>query len=335
MFPWPSLMVVATALALVACQAAPQTVVVTPRPAATTAPPAATNPTSAPMAGSAAPPPAAAPAQPTASAQSQPTCAFGQGFATMRDLVGAAIVGDCREDERQIPGNGNAEQRTANGTLVYRALDGRLLFTNDSRTWINGPDGLVDRPNNQRFPWEGDRQVIEALQRGGYLVYFRHGATDSSQTDSDPNNLANCATQRNLTDQGRAQARAIGEAWRALNIPTNKVLTSEYCRAKEYAQLTIDAGELEPSLVLPDPLPPEVRQANTAAFQRLLAIPPPSGTNVVFVAHSPNIRDAVGVDLPVEGQAAVLQPNPGEAPTLVARILPDEWTPLAQALGNR
>src|SRR4051812_49388567 len=88
------------------------------RAAAPPAPPAATNLPSAPMAGGAAPPPAAAPPQPTTSAQGQPSCAFGQGFATMRDLVGAAVVGDCREDERQIPGNGNAEQRTANGTLI-------------------------------------------------------------------------------------------------------------------------------------------------------------------------------------------------------------------------
>jgi phosphohistidine phosphatase SixA len=253
----------------------------------------------------------------------------------MRDLVGAAIVGECRENERHIPGNGNAEQRTANGILVYRAIDGRLLFSNDSRTWINGPQGLVDRPNNQRFPWEGDRELVEALQRGGYEIYFRHGATDSTQTDSDPNNLANCATQRNLTDQGRAQARAIGEAFRALNIPVGKVLTSEYCRAKEYAELTVGAGEVEPSMVLPDPLPPEVRQANTAAFQQLLAQPVPAGTNVVFVAHSPNIRDAAGIDLPVEGEAAILKPNPGSAPMLVARILPDEWPALAEALTPR
>ena len=44
------------------------------------------------------------------------------------------------------------------------------------------------------------RQLVEALRTGGYVIYLRHGATDQSQTDSDPNNLANCATQRNLTD---------------------------------------------------------------------------------------------------------------------------------------
>jgi phosphohistidine phosphatase SixA len=253
----------------------------------------------------------------------------------MRESVGAAVVGECQENERQNPGNGNTEQRTANGMLIYRALDGHVLFSTDSRTWINGPEGFFDRANNQRFPWEGDRQVIESLQRGGYLVYFRHGATDSSQVDSDPSNLANCATQRNLTDQGRAQARAIGEAFRTLEIPVDKALTSEYCRAKEYAQLSVGSGEVEPSLALPDPLPPEGRQANTAAFQRILAIPPPSGTNTIFVSHSPNIRDATGVDLPVEGEAAILQPNPGSGPTLVARILPDEWPALALALGTR
>src|SRR4051812_49388566 len=58
MVPWSTLMLVAIALALVACQAAPQTVVVTPRPADATAPPAATNLPSAPMAGRGAPRPA-------------------------------------------------------------------------------------------------------------------------------------------------------------------------------------------------------------------------------------------------------------------------------------
>jgi phosphohistidine phosphatase SixA len=313
---------IAGVVLLAACQPAQPPTSVTPTSATGPATPTAPQPTV---------PPTAAPVPSPAAAVAPTDCFLQFGFATMRDLVGVATVGECAENERQIPGNGNAEQRTTNGILVYRAIDGRVLFSNATQTWINRDGTIVTRPNNQRLDWEGDRQIIEALQRGGFLIFFRHGATDSSQTDSDPNNLANCATQRNLTDQGRVQARAIGEAVKALNIPVAKVLTSEYCRAKEYAQLSLGGGEVEPSLVLPDPLPPDVRQANTAAFQRLLAISPPSGTNVVFVAHSPNIRDAAGVDLPVEGEAAILQPNPGNSPTLVARILPDEWPALAAA----
>jgi broad specificity phosphatase PhoE len=257
------------------------------------------------------------------------------GFATMRDLVGPATVGECVENERQEPGNGNAEQRTTNGILVYRALDGRLLFSTADRTWINGPQGLVERPNNQRFQWEGDRQVIEALQDGGHIIYFRHATTDRSQQDSDPTNLANCAAQRNLAEAGRAQARTVGEAFRTLSIPVGAVLSSEYCRALEHSRLAFGRAEVEPSLVLPDPLPAEARQRNTAALQSLLATPPSAGTNTVMVSHSPNIREAADVDLPVEGEAAILRPNVGTRPTVVARILPGEWTALAQALGPR
>ncbi len=61
--------------------------------------------------------------------------------------------------------------------------------------------------------------LVERLRRGGFVIYFRHASTDFSQVDSDLVNLDNCATQRNLTDAGRAQAAAIGEAMHTLAIP--------------------------------------------------------------------------------------------------------------------
>jgi phosphohistidine phosphatase SixA len=346
-------------MVLTACQGEQQTVVVTPPPAKATgapspaaaaaspslaaaAPPApATSPTASPAAAvSPAVPAVASPAASPAPVVAAPTpssaaCQIVLGMATMRDLVGPATVGECVEDERQNPGNGNAEQRTTNGMLVYRWLDGRLLFSNGDRTWVNGPNGLVDRPNDQRFGWEGDRQMAEALRGGGHIVYFQHGPTDPAQRDADPNNLANCATQRNLTEAGRAQAQEIGEAFRTLNIPVGPVLSSEYCRAQEYARLAFDKAEVAPGLVLPDPLTEEQKAQNTEALKDLLATPPPVGTNTVMVAHSPNIRLAAGVDLPVEGGAAVFRVGRGGAPTLVAGVLPGEWTALAQALGPR
>jgi len=253
----------------------------------------------------------------------------------MRNLVGASTVGDCLEPERQIPGNGNAEQRTTTGLLVFRAIDSRILFQGANQTWINRDGQVVTRPNNQRLEWEGDRQLMEALQRGGHIVYFRHGPTDSTQQDSDPNNLANCATQRNLNQAGRDQGRMIGEALRALNIPAGTVRSSEYCRAKEYSQLLFGSEpQVEPSIVLPDPLPMPTQQQNTEAFRRLLAQAPPATSNVFYVSHSPNIRQAMNVDLPVEGSAAIIRVEGGN-PQLVARVLPTEWAPLAQALANR
>jgi phosphohistidine phosphatase SixA len=270
-------------------------------------------------------------------AQTQPVCEFVLGFADMYVLVGPATVGNCVENERFVAGNGNAEQRTTNGILVFSGLDRMMRFIGSERTWIIGPDGLVERPNNQRFEWEGDRQLVEALRQGGYFVYFRHGPTDSTQQDSDPNNLANCATQRNLTDAGHDLAATIGMNFRTLRIPVGNVLSSPYCRAKEHAFHSFGRAELVPSMAIPDPLPPEIRQRNTAEFERLFANLPAPGTNTVMVAHSPNIRDAFGyglalADLPVEGGAAILLPAPAERPTIVARLLPGEWAVFAQAL---
>src|SRR5439155_7771430 len=108
------------------------------------------------------------------------------GIQDMKNLAGAVRDGDCTEDERHIAGNGNSEQKTTKGMLALSALDNRVRFITSDRTWINGPNGLVDRPNNQRFDWEGDKQLVDSLRSGGYFVYFRHGATDSSQTDARP-----------------------------------------------------------------------------------------------------------------------------------------------------
>lgn len=308
--------------------AAPPTMVPTattvPAPSATPVPPTQVVAAATPV------PPA-----PTPEPAAQTPCDFVLGFAKMRSQLGEATVGECLENQHEVPGNGTAVQRTEKGTMVYRPQDSTMIFTDGNRTWLDSPRGLVDRPANQRFEWEADRQAIEALRQGGHYIYFRHATTNRSEKDSDPNNLANCTTQRNLADEGRAQARAIGEAFRALNIPVGLVLSSEYCRALEHARLSFEQAQAEPSLVLPEPLTAEEQQRNTDTLLRILGTPPPPGTNVVLVSHSPNIRNAIGVDLPVEGGAVILRPNPNGNPTEVLKILPTEWEELAHALGSR
>jgi len=52
--------------------------------------------------------------------------------------------------------------------------------------------------------------VLEKLRAGGYVIVFRHGATHPDQADTDPMNLDNVASQRQLNDKGRADAHAVG-----------------------------------------------------------------------------------------------------------------------------
>src|SRR5215212_1768496 len=109
---------------LSACQSSP--------PVATTAP---TKPNAAAAS------PAASPTEMTmilsTPVPSPVACQIVAGFATMRDLVGASSVGSCLKEARQIPGNGNTEQRTTNGLFVLRALDARVLFVGADQSWIN------------------------------------------------------------------------------------------------------------------------------------------------------------------------------------------------------
>lgn len=87
-------------------------------------------------------------------ASAQPGCTFTLGFKALRDLI-PGIVGNCLENERFNVANGNAEQRTMGGLLVWRKADNWTAFTDGSSTWINGPYGLVSRQNSgPLFPWE-------------------------------------------------------------------------------------------------------------------------------------------------------------------------------------
>jgi hypothetical protein len=89
-------------------------------------------------------------------AAAQANCQFVLGFANIRQLIGASIVGNCLENESFNQANGNAEQRTTGGMLVWRKSDNWTAFTNGFETWVNGPQGLQKRLNTQRFAWEND-----------------------------------------------------------------------------------------------------------------------------------------------------------------------------------
>jgi phosphohistidine phosphatase SixA len=164
--------------------------------------------------------------------------------------------------------------------------------------------------------------TVDLLRAGGYILYFRHAATDFSQNDAKMTSFEDCATQRNLTDRGRAEARAIGDAIRALAIPIGKVRASPFCRTVETAKLAF--GRAEPtSAVRGGPARPE-DPARYAALRSLLGQAPAPGTNDVIVSHGNPFHAVAGPPYLAEGEAAVIQPS-GEGFRVVARIRVDEW----------
>jgi hypothetical protein len=119
-------------------------------------PPAGGAPSSGPAGAGAVPPvlAAAAPPSPEAEAEPEPEgCRFGPRFADLRDRLGADRVGDCLAAQRPAE-NGDLVQATSGGLLIERKADSSVAFSDGSQTWVDGPRGLLQRPNNQRFAWE-------------------------------------------------------------------------------------------------------------------------------------------------------------------------------------
>ncbi len=77
---------------------------------------------------------------------------FTLGFKTLADQI-PDIVGQPVENEHHSA-DGDSLQRTTTGLMVWRKADNWTAFTDGARTWINGPFGIQERANQDRFPWE-------------------------------------------------------------------------------------------------------------------------------------------------------------------------------------
>lgn len=180
-----------------------------------------------------------------------------------------------------------------------------------------------------------DSQLVEALRGGGYVMVFRHGASNADQADTDPLNVdqpGNEAKQRHLNDKGRSTARAWKEAFRKMGIPVGKVYSSKLFRAQETARL----GFGEPTTTFDvtegnQIVSPNENNRRAAMLRKMASTVPDAGTNTVIVTHKPNVIDAFGKDWfeVKEGEASIFKPDGHGGFAAVARVLPDRWSELA------
>ena len=183
-------------------------------------------------------------------------------------------------------------------------------------------------------PVVDDQALAKDLKAGGLVILVRHGATFADQADTDPFNLDNIAAQRQLNDNGKALAKAFGEALRQAGVPIGKVYTSRFNRAYETATI---AGfkDIEKTADLSEGglvVPPQENERRAKALRALLATPPKAGTNTVLISHKPNIVDALGKDWfdVKEGEASIFRPDNGKY-VLVARLQMTDWPRIAKA----
>ncbi len=146
-----------------------------------------------------------------------------------------------------------------------------------------------------------------ALDQPGLVIMIRHalapGTGDPAGFD-----LRNRATQRNLNDIGRAEARAIGEKLRAAGLGGARVFTSEWWRCQETAEL-LDLGEVQALPALNSFFgDPAMQDPAMRALREFFEGLPADGQPIVMVTHQVNITALTGV-VPRPGDGVFLRLN--------------------------
>lgn len=175
-------------------------------------------------------------------------------------------------------------------------------------------------------------ELLNALRDGGQVIYFRHAQTEKDYADqvtADPNNGS---TQRVLSEAGWHQAKAIGAAFRELDIPVGQVISSQYFRAWQTADLAF--GRYEKNAALNFEPAEEYTEAQFAAMRErvmpLVTAVPAEGTNTVLVGHDDPFESVTGIYPEPQGVAYVLKPDGEGGFAILARITSDQWLGLAE-----
>jgi Histidine phosphatase superfamily (branch 1) len=169
------------------------------------------------------------------------------------------------------------------------ALGAGGLFVQAGAVWAQGK---TDESDETRI-----------LRAGACVVMLRHALTDPGVGDPPEFDIAQCRTQRNLSEQGRAQARRIGAWFNARQLKPRTVQSSAWCRCKDTADLAFGRHTVLPALSSTFGSSKD-QPGKTQALRALLAAVPP-GQFDMWVTHQVNITALTG-DNPAMGDAIIL-----------------------------
>ncbi|MDO8883244.1 histidine phosphatase family protein [Pseudotabrizicola sp.] len=159
---------------------------------------------------------------------------------------------------------------------------------------------------------------LDAARAPGAIVLMRH-ATAPGTGDPAGFRLGDCTTQRNLSDAGRAEAQAIGARFRAEGITFTHILTSEWCRTHETAEL-LGLGPVTPFTPANSFFSTRADESRQTAEVLEWLSAQPKEARVLIVTHQVNITALTGV-VPQSGEVVIARRS-GQRMVLVDRLPP-------------
>lgn len=153
--------------------------------------------------------------------------------------------------------------------------------------------------------------VATLLRAGGCVLMLRHAQTEAGVGDPPNFQLDQCSTQRNLSDEGRAQSKHIAQWFAARKLIASSVQSSAWCRCKDTARLAFGRYDLLPALNSTFDNRSSQASQTEALRERLKGIR--AGQFEVWVTHQVNITSKTG-DMPAMGEAFVVKLGTGANP---------------------
>jgi Histidine phosphatase superfamily (branch 1) len=163
--------------------------------------------------------------------------------------------------------------------------------------------------------------AASALRAGGVVIAFRHALAPGT-FDPPGFTLGQCSTQRNLNDEGRAQARRIGQWFRRQGLQPARVRSSPWCRCTETAALAFGGADAWPALGSPRGHTEQTNAEHLGLLRGALAdAARQPGRFEVWVTHMFVLSALVheGAD---SGEGLVLRPDARGGVQVLARVAP-------------
>lgn len=135
-----------------------------------------------------------------------------------------------------------------------------------------------------------DDELWTALGEGGKVVLMRHAPVDRGAEAGNPlTRDASCEQERNLSEEGKAHARQVGDQFRERGIPVEVVFHSPYCRTTETARLAFGDASAKDYLSLLEVLGADEAAAQTEVLNQVVGSFGGTGT-MILITHEPNIN---------------------------------------------
>jgi phosphohistidine phosphatase SixA len=169
--------------------------------------------------------------------------------------------------------------------------------------------------------------LVTALRHGGYVLVIRHTSSPRDAPNKQSVNPDNVNLERQLDDNGRATAIAMGKALRELKIPIGEVLTSPTYRALETVRLAQFPNPRTQSELGDGGQSMQGVAESQSVWLKKRVTQRPTGTNTILVTHLPNMAGA----FPQwkarlsDSETLVLGADGNGGATLVARIKIEQW----------